>query len=385
MAVRAPSARAGRMDAEPPFQESSGNLRYGDADGARVTRTEAGREVPRWPTREDALSDLFDHFDLHFTGRISADQLLEMNRSLKAMVPDIPCPHVAALEYARSAAHEADEEAIADGREPAPVDGYIGRPHFMGFCEVATKDLTDGQVIELVRKILAQSHAAMDKKKQVIQARLVPTLREELMHMFRELENFHLDTAAGTNLDHGYLPLNFKHFNPLAHLGQRFTTQTVQDAEREAQRMEELHLVRQTLHLPEPHQSPVTTITGELKTLGRTPKLSERAAEAAERATRAFAHLIDSEGGGDGRAVTLADVTEVLEACFSSEATDAAVEACRAGPHAVLAAEPAEDEPAAVDVVAALMMQLATHVDEATYEEKVSSLLETIKEILKDN
>ena len=64
-----------------------------------------------------------------------------------------------------------------------------------------------------------ESRVMSDDRAAMIEQTCVPVMREALMDMFRGVERFHMDTVAGTNLEDGYLPRHFKHFNPLKHLG----------------------------------------------------------------------------------------------------------------------------------------------------------------------
>jgi len=156
---------------------------------------------------DDAVRALFVKLDKDRSGSIDGREM----RALAARLEGVAVRH-GYREALRAAGKVM--ETVQEG-------ALLSYEDFEVHCQALMKEMQEEDVALFVSKVIDQEETGVieDRKAALIDNTCVPVLREALMDMFRGVERFHMDTAAGTNLEDGYLPRNFKHFNPLKHLG----------------------------------------------------------------------------------------------------------------------------------------------------------------------
>jgi len=156
---------------------------------------------------DDAIEALFHKFDRDGSGTVDSRELRIMAACLVG---------ISMRRQYREALRAAEliMERVEEG-----VNLSLG--DFRAYAQSIFAKMPAEEILVFVSKVLeeGESRVMSDDRAAMIEQTCVPVMREALMDMFRGVERFHMDTVAGTNLEDGYLPRHFKHFNPLKHLG----------------------------------------------------------------------------------------------------------------------------------------------------------------------
>jgi hypothetical protein len=159
---------------------------------------------------EEAIETLFHKLDVDGDQTVSAPELRGLASRLEAMYI-----HMGSAETIRSL------RKVTAAMHADPTANY-SLDAFTIYMQRLLKHLPEDEIATFVHAILDEKVSKpifVNERQELIEQMGLPLMRDALMSMFRGVERFNMDTAAGTNLDEGYVPPGFKHHNPLLHVG----------------------------------------------------------------------------------------------------------------------------------------------------------------------